>query len=244
MNTDDFHTRYADELAQIGAGSRAARGSGNPELEPRSCSEKAGSGRSGGTLPPVLDACCSIRSFWFDKRDPRAMFVDVRNETIVRKDTGTARGERSLVIAPDIQADFTNLPFPDCSFWHVVFDPPHKKRDEYNGGFLVQHYGILKGDWQEMLRNGFCECFRVLKPGGTLIFKWADTEFPLKQILTLTPEKPLYGHTRQHRTCGTHWVAFLKGGGGAEQAGDSAATQHSGAGSQNAADQQPRREDS
>lgn len=24
-------------------------------------------------LPPVLDACCSIRAFWFNKNDPRAV---------------------------------------------------------------------------------------------------------------------------------------------------------------------------
>jgi SAM-dependent methyltransferase len=44
------------------------------------------------------------------------------------------------------------------------------------------------------LRLGFAECFRVLRPGGTLIFKWNETQVPLKEVLALTPHKPLFGH--------------------------------------------------
>jgi SAM-dependent methyltransferase len=169
-----------------------------------------GAATGSASFPPVLDACCSIRAFWFDKKDGRALFVDKRSETIRRKDSGTEKGWRDLEIAPDIQADFTDLPFPDETFYHVVFDPPHKKREEYKGGFLVQQYGILNGDWKGMLKQGFSECFRVLKPGGTLIFKWCELEIPLREILALTDEKPLYGHRRKDHPMGTHWVAFLK----------------------------------
>jgi SAM-dependent methyltransferase len=159
----------------------------------------------------VLDACCSIRAFWFDKNDPRAVFVDNRKERIVRKDNSirSPRTERVLDINPDIVADFTSLPFADNRFALVVFDPPHKQRTEANGGFLVQHYGMLKGEWKEMLRGGFAECFRVLRPEGVLIFKWAETEFPVSEILALTPEKPLFGH-KSGKNAGTHWIAFMK----------------------------------
>ena len=34
----------------------------------------------GATLPPVLDACCGSRMFWFDRKDQRATFVDKRRE--------------------------------------------------------------------------------------------------------------------------------------------------------------------
>ena len=27
-------------------------------------------------FPPVLDACCGSRAFWFDKADPRCLYVD------------------------------------------------------------------------------------------------------------------------------------------------------------------------
>jgi SAM-dependent methyltransferase len=161
------------------------------------------------SLPPVLDACCSCRSFWFDRKDSRTLFVDKRRETCV-VDVGSPGtiGRKPLVIDPDVMADFTALPFPDESFFHVVFDPPHVAQNVTSGA-LVKRYGILTGDWREMLRKGFAECFRVLKPGGTLIFKWCEVRFPIDEILALTPERPLYGH-RSGKKAQTHWVAFLK----------------------------------
>jgi hypothetical protein len=58
-------------------------------------------------------------------------------------------------------------------------------------------------------RLGFSECFRVLKPFGTLIFKWNEVDIPLRQVLALTDHKPLYGH-RSGKAAKTHWVAFMK----------------------------------
>lgn len=75
--------------------------------------------------PPVLDACCGSRMFWFDKADSRAVFVDNRRERHTLPDVSSKGGSRELVIAPDVQADFTALPFEDGAFAHVVFDPPH-----------------------------------------------------------------------------------------------------------------------
>jgi len=74
---------------------------------------------------------------------------------------------------------------------------------------MLKKYGVLRGEWREMIRSGFKECFRVLRPNGTLIFKWCETEIPLREILELTPETPLYGH-RTGKQAKTHWVAFLK----------------------------------
>ena len=161
-------------------------------------------------LPPVLDACCGSRMFWFDKSDKRALFVDKRSETHVI-DIGTpgTKGRKPVVVAPDVVADFTELPFPDNAFRLVVFDPPHIQRTQAKG-ITTKKYGYLTGDWQTMLRGGFAECFRVLGPGGTLIFKWAETEVPVSEILKLTPERPLFGH-RSGKKSGTHWIAFIKG---------------------------------
>lgn len=112
------------------------------------------------------------------------------------------------MIAPTVQGDFTELQFPDESFWHVVFDPPHLTKLG-TSGIIAKKYGRLFGDWECALREGFAECFRVLKPNGTLIFKWSSTEIPLARVLDLTPHKPLYGHnTGNHAK--THWIAFLK----------------------------------
>lgn len=163
-------------------------------------------------LPPVLDACCGPRMMWFDKDDARALFIDKRRETHPI-DIGTpgTRGRAPIVVDPDVLADFSNLPFEDCSFHLVVFDPPHIERLEAKGLF-TRKYGFLSGDWREMLRQGFDECFRVLKSHGTLIFKWAESDHPLSEILALTPERPLFGH-RQGRS--THWCVFMKPGGAA-----------------------------
>ena len=70
-------------------------------------------------FPPVIDVCCGSRMFWFDRKTPQAIFVDKRTENHVLCDG------RKLEIAPDVQADFTDLPFPDATFYLVVFDPPH-----------------------------------------------------------------------------------------------------------------------
>lgn len=146
--------------------------------------------------------------FWFDKQDGRAVFVDKRRETHTLADSSSAGGSRQLVVDPEIQADFTALPFPDDSFAHVVFDPPHFTRNG-DGGWMAKKYGKLEGDWRDMIRKGFAECFRVLRPEGTLIFKWNENEIPVSQILALTPERPLYGH-KSGKNSQTHWIAFIK----------------------------------
>ena len=156
-------------------------------------------------MPLVLDACCGSRAFWFDKADGRALFVDKRR-CVLSQVRDTPRSP--VVVIPDIQCDFTNLPLPSDTFALVVFDPPHRVAKEATGN-LLKFYGTLNGDWCNMLRKGFAECFRVLRPEGTLVFKWCDSDIPLRKILALTPEKPLFGH-KSGKAARTHWVAFLK----------------------------------
>lgn len=157
---------------------------------------------------PVLDACCGARMFWFDRRNPAAVFVDKRRESFELNDSSSKGGLRQLVIDPDVVADFTALPFGDETFSLVIFDPPHLV---HNGktGWLAKKYGKLEGDWKEELRKGFSECFRVLRNEGTLIFKWSDYEIPVSQILALTPEKPLIGQ-QSGKQGKTHWIVFFK----------------------------------
>lgn len=165
----------------------------------------------GEGYPPVLDVCCGSRMFWFDAQDDRAVYVDKRRETYP-VDIGTPGtiGRKPIVVDPDILADFTALPFPDNTFYLVVFDPPHCKREhEVLKGIITKKYGQLSGDWQNMLKDGFSECFRVLRPGGTLVFKWAETEISLASILKLTEAKPLFGH-KSGKAATTHWVTFIK----------------------------------
>lgn len=164
--------------------------------------------RHGACLPPVLDPCCGSKMFWFDKSDPRALFCDIRNTRRQLTDKSSKGGYRELIIEPDVQCDFTALPFPDHAFALVVFDPPHLQRNGAHG-WVGLKYGTLPRDWREILRVGFAECFRVLRPEGVLIFKWCADEIPLAEILALTPERPLFGHRSGRRQL-THWVCFLK----------------------------------
>jgi hypothetical protein len=152
----------------------------------------------------VLDVCCGPRGFWFDKQDDRALYLDKRRETHV--DVYKC-GIKTNVIDPDIIGDFTNIDQPDETFWHIVFDPPHISRKSQ--GQIVKKYGSLEGDWREMIRKGFKECFRVLKPNGTLVFKWSEVQYPIREILELTDYKPLYGH-KSGKKMNTHWVCFIK----------------------------------
>lgn len=159
----------------------------------------------------VLDPCCGSKMFWFDRNNPDVEFCDVRvvdREMIWESKDGTRKA--FLTIAPDRIADVTNLPYEDNTFWHIVLDPPHLKKICENA-WLCKKYGKLPKDWQRFIRGAFDECFRVLKPNGTLIFKWSEIDIPVSDILKIIPYKPLYGHrSGKHMT--THWMAFIKDG--------------------------------
>jgi len=90
-----------------------------------------------------------------------------------------------------------------------VFDPPHFT-SLGEKSYMAKKYGRLDPHtWQDDLRQGFAECFRVLKPGGVLIFKWNEYDVPLREVLALTPVQPLFGHP-SGKTQKTHWVCFMK----------------------------------
>lgn len=155
-------------------------------------------------MKPVVDVCCGPRMMWFDKQDPRALFLDRRNEEHV---VDTRKGRRQIIVRPDLLCDFRSLPFEDGSFTLVVFDPPHTFSGK--SGWMAKKYGRLEADWRTDIRQGFAECFRVLHPAGTLIFKWNEHRVPVAQILALTPHKPLFGQ-RCGSTARTHWIVFMK----------------------------------
>lgn len=152
---------------------------------------------------PILDMCCGSRMFWLNKTDPRTVFTDIRNESHTLCD-GWA-----LHIAPDVIADFRSLPFPDDSFSQVVFDPPHLVRVGEKA-WMGKKYGRLNREtWQDDIRQGFVEAFRVLRPQGTLIFKWNETQIPASQIIALTDQEPTVWQ-RTGKADKTHWILFMK----------------------------------
>lgn len=157
----------------------------------------------------VLDVCCGPRSMYFNPADQRVLFGDLRDETrIVTDRTHRADGTRALEIHPDVRFDFRHLPFGDATFPLVVFDPPHLVRAGPRS-WLAARYGKLGADWRDDLRQGFDECFRVLRPAGVLVFKWNETQIPTREVIKCAPQAPLFGH-RSGRHSGTHWMTFLK----------------------------------
>jgi SAM-dependent methyltransferase len=154
----------------------------------------------------ILDPCCGSRMFWFDKDNPEVVFGDIRRESGIIYDGRD--GRRSLSVAPDEIMDFTELPFEDGRFNLVVFDPPHLN----NAGpksWQAAKYGKLPKEWRAMISKGFSECFRVLAENGVLIFKWGEIQISLREILSLTDIKPLFGQTTTV-SLKTHWIVFMK----------------------------------
>lgn len=157
------------------------------------------------TEKKILDACCGSRMFWFNKENPDVLFMDKRSEILTAKDRDKIR---TIEVKPDLIADFTNMPFDDETFNMVVFDPPHLKTLGKTS-WMAKKYGKLDDDWKQVISKGFDECMRVLKKDGTLVFKWSETEISVKDVLSIIPYKPLFGHTtgRQSKTI---WMCFMK----------------------------------
>lgn len=154
---------------------------------------------------PILDATCGARTMWFNKNHPAAVYCDKRKESF----TGIWEQQKcSLDINPDYVCDFTELPFPDCTFSLVVFDPPHLTGAK-DTSWLVKKYGKLDERWPEMIRDGFRECMRVLKPEGTLIFKWSEYDIPAEKVWKAIGQKPLFGH-HSGKKSKTFWGCFMK----------------------------------
>lgn len=162
-------------------------------------------------MKTVLDPCCGSRMMWFDRTDSRVEFGDIRAETIEVTDRSHGKeGTRTLTVAPDSIMDFRALPHTDGLFKLVVFDPPHLERAGPQSWLRAKYGALDAATWRDDLRAGFAECFRVLEPAGILIFKWNETQIPVREILALTNEKPLFGHQSGKRS-GTHWICFMKG---------------------------------
>ncbi|MFQ8676068.1 MAG: class I SAM-dependent methyltransferase [Enterococcus avium] len=150
-------------------------------------------------MTKILDACCGSRMFWFDKENPDVTFMDCR-QYYEELPTGHV-----INVNPDVIADFRDMPFEDNVFEMVVFDPPHLIHAGENS-WLAKKYGRLDELWPEDIRQGFAECMRVLRPAGTLIFKWNEDQIPLSDVLEAIGEQPLFGNKRSK----THWLVFMK----------------------------------
>lgn len=152
------------------------------------------------TKTPILDMTAGSRMFWWDKQNKNVTFVD-------KRDVEYELPDRMIKVHPDIVADWAKkLPFSDNKFHMVVFDPPHLLHAG-DSSWLKKKYWVLNKDtWQDDLKHGFDEAFRVLKPYGTLIFKWNDDQIKVREVLKAVGYTPLFGDKRSK----THWLIFMK----------------------------------
>ena len=148
----------------------------------------------------ILDACCGSKLFWFDKDNEYTTYMDIREESF------EIHGKK-VNVKPDVVADFRSMPFDDDIYDLIVFDPPHLKWAGPNSIMKAQYGQLDKNTWPDDIRQGMSECMRVLKPTGTLIFKWNEAQVSLKDVLNVIPNQPLFGNRRGK----THWIVLRKG---------------------------------
>ena len=153
----------------------------------------------------ILDVCCGGRMFWFEKNHPNTIYIDKR---IAKKGHVTKPYNPNHEVIPNILMDFRQLGFRDNTFKLIIFDPPHLCCESKKSA-LIKKFGALdKENWRADLSLGFKECWRVLKDGGILIFKWGDTQISLQEVLSCFDYSPLIGHRRGRSI----WCTFYKNG--------------------------------
>lgn len=99
-------------------------------------------------MKKILDVTCGSRSIWFNKNHPSAIYCDKRKENLTgiwSSTSGSGEYERSCVVDPDIQCDFTDLPFDDDTFSLVVLDPPHLRQAGETGCAKSTVYWTITG---------------------------------------------------------------------------------------------------
>lgn len=153
----------------------------------------------------ILDVCCGLKAFWFDKDHPNVLFQDIRT-----REKGFDDFRPNFCIKPDIEMDFRDLKYPDKSFKLVVMDPPHIIAKEPESFRMIKYYGCLNREtWKQDIKKGVQEAMRVLEDYGILIFKWNETSIKRKDLLEAIGIDPLFGHPTGSRNM-THWFCFMK----------------------------------
>jgi len=157
----------------------------------------------------VLDATCAGRYMWHEDMKDAAKVVYADR----RKRKGLEH-QANWQCVPDVFSDTRNLPFKSETFDLIAYDPPHRVTDDgmtQLSGVIEKKYGALQAEtWQSDLAESFKELWRVLREGGTITFKWADTHKSHDDVLSQLPETPLYGTTTGKDRAKVKWWVFHK----------------------------------
>jgi len=142
---------------------------------------------------------------WFNKKHPNTLYIDIRKE-----EKGFIKG-RNEEVNPDKVMDFRDLKFKDNTFNLIAWDIPHLKTLGINSKFRKFYGALNKDTWEEDLKKGFEECWRVLKDKGVLMLKFNNYEIPFREVLSLFKEEPLFGNiTNSRGKAQTKWFCFMK----------------------------------
>lgn len=69
---------------------------------------------------------------------------------------------------------------------------------------------VKVNNWQAFINDSIHEGMRVLKTGGTLIFKWNEQQIKVGEVLKAIKDyKPIFGHRTTIKNQ-TIWMAFMK----------------------------------
>jgi hypothetical protein len=165
----------------------------------------------------ILDATCGGRSIWHPENKDRkdTLYIDKREDENPLRREEFGYEPRNYSIEPDEVQDYRDLPYSDESFNLVVFDPPHAIRGDGMktlAGVATRKWGCLSAEtWQEDLRSGFEELWRVLDEGGTLVLKFANESAGFDEVLDLAPTTPLFGTSVNNgKQVETRWFVFYK----------------------------------
>jgi hypothetical protein len=157
----------------------------------------------------VLDACCGGRMTWYQKGNDDTLFIDIRE--LEEKLTNG----QTLRVKPDRIMDFRKMDLKSKSFSLVLFDPPHLTSLNPTA-WMAKKYGILnKATWRDDIKQGFDECWRVLRNNGVLVLKWSveaksgSRSIPITEVLKVIDKTPLFG-TRPGSKNKTYWLVFMK----------------------------------
>jgi len=153
----------------------------------------------------ILDLTAGKRAIWFNKKDDRATFIDIRPE-----------------VSPDFISDSSNLPMKNNNGYNlIVFDPPHvntgkgRSRGTKKNSFQDYYGHFTTAEIKSLIRGGAREAHRVSLPGALMAFKWNDHDYKLKDILFMMEDwwEPLFGQRVARRTkhsSSTYWVMLIR----------------------------------